>query len=367
MKRSLLLGALTVLTGCAPKEAPPPPAPSWAYEKTFSGGPVSLVLRLDRAEATLADRLTLEQELQVEPGFEAEFPEYLPEDFEGFAVTNIAASRGDSGSAAGSKGAAEAAAGPDRGIAGDAGAGDAPASDAPADDARPRSLRKRLTLEPERSGQLTIAPLAVYFHRSGQSEESSFLTEEVPVEVKGIEDIDSLTLADPRGILESPPEERSSSRATAVVLAAAGLLLIAGTVVVLRRRRSTAPPPEVPPHEVAYDALRRLVAMGLIEKGQVELFFVHLSAILREYIERRFHVRAPERTTEEFLDEATRDPALAQHRARLGRFLSLCDQVKFARHDPDEDSIQAAFDTLKQFLVETIPAGPVETPTRAAS
>lgn len=358
MKPSLLLGALMILTGCAPKEAPAPATPSWAYEKTFSGGPVSLVLRLDRAEATLADRLTLEQELQVEAGFEAEFPEYLPEDFEGFAVTDIATSKGDSGPAAGS----------DRGVKEDVGSGDARADDARPDDARPRWQRKRLTLEPERSGQLTIAPLAVYFHRSGQPEESSFLTEEVPVEVKGIEDIDSLTLADPRGILEAPPGERSSSKLTAVVLAAAGLLLlIAGTVVVLLRRRSAAPPREVPPHEIAYDALRRLVAMGLIEKGQVELFFVHLSAILREYIERRFHVRAPERTTEEFLEEATRDPALAQHHARLGRFLSLCDQVKFARHDPDEDSIQAAFDTLKQFLVETIPAEPVETPATVAS
>ena len=47
--------------------------------------------------------------------------------------------------------------------------------------------------------------------------------------------------------------------------------------------------------------------------------------------------------------------ALGAHRPRLGQFLSLCDQVKFARLQPDEAAIQGAFDVLKQFLGETTP------------
>jgi len=93
--------------------------------------------------------------------------------------------------------------------------------------------------------------------------------------------------------------------------------------------------------------------MGLVEKGEIERFFVILSAILREYIENRFLVRAPERTTEEFLEEAARDRALQGHRSRLGEFLSLCDQVKFARYTPEESAIQGAFDVTKRFLEET--------------
>ena len=111
--------------------------------------------------------------------------------------------------------------------------------------------------------------------------------------------------------------------------------------------------PPVPPHEVAYDALRRLLALRLIEKGEIERFFVFLSAILREYIESRFGVHAPERTTEEFLEEATRHRALESHRARLGEFLRLCDQVKFARYQPDDSTIQQAFDVVKRFIAET--------------
>ncbi len=50
---------------------------------------MSLIIRLDRVEASLADQITMEQELRAEPGFETEFPEYLPEDFEGLSVVGI--------------------------------------------------------------------------------------------------------------------------------------------------------------------------------------------------------------------------------------------------------------------------------------
>ncbi len=95
--------------------------------------------------------------------------------------------------------------------------------------------------------------------------------------------------------------------------------------------------------------------MRLLEKGEIERFFVILSAILRDYIERRFGVHAPERTTEEFLEEAAAHPALAKHRGRLGQFLSLADRVKFARYRPDDEAVQGAFDAAKQFISETTP------------
>ncbi len=123
-------------------------------------------------------------------------------------------------------------------------------------------------------------------------------------------------------------------------------------VYLLRHRKALIPPP-TPPHEIAYEALRRLVALDLVEKGEIELFFVYLSKILRDYVENRFEVMAPERTTEEFLQEAASHAALGVHQTSLGRFLSQCDQVKFARFEPDDATIQEAFDVVKQFLAET--------------
>ena len=320
------------------------PTPAWAYQKTIGdGGPVGFTLRLEKTEAGLADRILLEQELRVKEGFEADFPEYLPEDFEGLAVVDI--STAEALSPAGAP-AAAAAASPSSAAA---------AQGAPPGNQPPMSVRtKRLVLEPERSGDLAVAPLAVYFHPKGEAQESSFLTEEVPIHVKPLEDAGALALRPLRGIYETPPAPPSYRGLVAAVVAALLLAVVVGGLLLWRRRPRKAPRP-VPPHEIAYEALRRLLALQLIEKGEIELFFVILSAILRDYIESRFQVRAPERTTEEFLAEAARDPALSQHRARLAEFLALCDQVKFARFQPDDAAIQGAFDTLKRFLSETTP------------
>jgi hypothetical protein len=328
--------AALAIAGCG-RAAPEAPgsaaAPAWAYDREATGGPVSLRLRLDRVEATLADTITIEQELRVEDGFEADFPEYLPEDFEGFSVVEIdthsGAARAD-GAGQPARGGAEAASPP---VA---------------------ARRKRLVLEPERSGDLAIAPLAVYFRRAGEARESSFLSEEVPVHVKGLDDVGALALKEPIGIFAAPPRA-GGGRVLPWALAGGGAAALAAAGAVLWLRRPRKAPPPVPPHEVAYESLRRLVALGLIEKGEVEVFFVHLSAILRQYIENRFQVRAPERTTEEFLAEAAKNPALEHHRVRLGEFLQLSDQVKFARFRPEAATIQGAFDTLKSFLAETTP------------
>ena len=93
-RESLPLALLAIAAvGCGGSSdggsASKPGAAAWAYEKEFGPGPVRLVLRLDRTEATLADTILVEEELRIEEGFEAELPEYLPEDFEGFAVTDV--------------------------------------------------------------------------------------------------------------------------------------------------------------------------------------------------------------------------------------------------------------------------------------
>lgn len=335
---------LLLLAGCSSGgsgSGPPAPVkPTWAFEKTFNAGsPVTLTLRLDRTEADLSDRLVLEQELHIDPGFESDFPEYLPEDFEGFSVVEI---QGDSAhtQTPRAQGAAES--------------GETSGARTATTPPGPLVRRKQLTLEPDRSGSLAIAELAVYFHPAGKMEEQFFLTEEIKVDVKAPESLTGLTIEPSRGIFESPPSVGRSSLWPVLAAAAGVVVVVAGAYFVVSRRK-VALRPSPPPHELAYDALRRLVALGLVEKGQIELFFVHLTGILRDYIERRFEVRAPERTTEEFLEEAARHDALQTHRARLSQFLVLSDQVKFARFEPDPSAIQGAFDVVKQFLAETTP------------
>ncbi len=327
----LLIALLSSACGASRDDVPEKTAQqSWAYEKEFSGGPVSLILRFDRLQAGLADQIVCQQELRLEPGFEADFPEYLREDFEGFAVVHIEHEKPPTPADAKSV-----------------------ASVSTASDAVPLERRKTLILEPDWSGELYLAPLAVYFRRSGEDAESSFMTDEVKFVVSAPPDVGDLTLKDALSIFTAPAEESADNTAAWIL---AGLLAAtAGAAIWLKLRGRGGPKalPPTPPQEIAFDALRRLVALGLIEKGEIERFFVYLSSILREYIENRFAVRAPERTTEEFMREASLHPSLGQHRARLEDFLRVSDRVKFARYEPDAASIQQAFDVVKQFLSET--------------
>lgn len=83
-------------------------------------------------------------------------------------------------------------------------------------------------------------------------------------------------------------------------------------------------------------------------------FFVQLSDIVRRYLEDRFQLRAPEKTTEEFLEVAGGSPDLtAEHRGFLHQFLGYADRVKFARHLPKAEHVDEALAAAEHFLIQT--------------
>jgi len=75
---------------------------------------------------------------------------------------------------------------------------------------------------------------------------------------------------------------------------------------------------------------------------------------VRSYVERRFDIRAPELTTEEFLQVATARPEVDDdHRALLSEFLDRCDRVKFAGYRPESTESLATLDTARRFIEDT--------------
>jgi hypothetical protein len=134
------------------------------------------------------------------------------------------------------------------------------------------------------------------------------------------------------------------------------LALAAGAAVALwlRKRRSpktaTVPVPPLSPYEIAVRALRWLKE----ENPPVEQFYTRLSDIVRHYLEDRFRLRAPERTTEEFLYEVSQNGTLTQtHKELLGAFLQESDLVKFARHRPESADMNSAYSAAGKFVEET--------------
>jgi hypothetical protein len=126
----------------------------------------------------------------------------------------------------------------------------------------------------------------------------------------------------------------------------------------------------MPAHELAYQRLRELVAEDLVAQGRIKEFYERISNILRHYIEDRFELRAPERTTEEFLYELQGSGSLEMgDKYRLREFMTHCDLVKFAKLQPQANDIQKAFDLVKEFIEKTrsdlkVVEQPQETPAK---
>jgi len=135
-----------------------------------------------------------------------------------------------------------------------------------------------------------------------------------------------------------------------------GLLVLAGLVVLLRLLRTNlfgakvAKAPVVPPH---VRAKRRLQA-ALAHIDDPRLFCFEVSETLRVYLEERFQLRAPERTTEEFLSELQTSSALnREQKQSLAEFLQSCDLVKFARFEPTESALRELHDAALRLVDET--------------
>jgi hypothetical protein len=142
--------------------------------------------------------------------------------------------------------------------------------------------------------------------------------------------------------------------AIAGTLALLALGAFAARYLMTRRSRVAPAPPPTPPDQVARAALEALRARALIEHGAFKEFYSALTDIVRRYLEDRFHVRAPEMTTEEFLVATSRDGRLAPgHRRLLGEFLVESDLVKFAKHVPTTTDSERAFDAARRFVDET--------------
>ena len=188
------------------------------------------------------------------------------------------------------------------------------------------------------------------------------------------------------------------------IVYALALLLILAAVLILIGLFYKGKKVDVPLHPLSAQelALRRLAA--LLESRQYESdakgFFVELSDIVRWYVECLTGIRAPELTTEEFLENIRPEPgqaigfALSQtpyvvgldesrhgnfnrlqytrHTNRswggmaqsptpfigsletLVPFLESADIVKFAKHVPTEDEVMLAFRRAEQFVRERV-------------
>ena len=182
------------------------------------------------------------------------------------------------------------------------------------------------------------------------------LTDPITFQVKGLEEPATLEELAPIDGPAEPPLVPPSLKWPLVALGSVVGLAIVGVLLWKLTRRPPKPTPPIPAEEIAYQEFEWLVQQGFVDSGELKEFFFHLSRIVREYIERRFGLRAPESTTEEFLDELARSDLLVDaHKQILKRFLEKADMVKFAKYAPETNEITASFEAARDFVAETRP------------
>lgn len=228
---------------------------------------------------------------------------------------------------------------------------------------------QKYRLQPVSSGPQSVPPILIEFvdRRQGQRQAPEGQDAYELFTPRIDFDVQSVLPADASHELKPPLGELSITKPLTQTwgwwAAVTGLLITCGAVMFFWLRRRQQPAPQLSAYETAKRRLHQLRNRPLPAREEIDPFFVELSDIVRTYLERRFNLRAPELTTEEFLEVASASPDLSRaHQQTLRSFLQQADLVKFAGLQPPEEEMRKALDAADHFLEDTR----IETQSQAA-
>jgi hypothetical protein len=319
---AILIALVLSWGGCAKKQGGSTTA--WEAEVKAESGPVEVVVRVEKKTITLAETFRVQIEAMAKDGYEVTMPpasQILKDGNYGLRDWR------DMGKKL---------------------------------DAQNRLVRTvDIELDPFVSGEPNVPGLEFKFHKvaadpNEAAREYSVSTEPIDLKVTSLSSEPNAIgdIADIEPVMDMPGQFRAAW--WTVGIAAAIVAVVGGWFLLRRKGQAGLMKVMVPAHELAYQRLRELVAEDLVGQGRVKEFYERVSNILRHYIEDRFELRAPERTTEEFLYELQGSGVLeARDKDRLKDFMTSCDLVKFAKFQPEAGDIQKVFDLAREFIEKT--------------
>ena len=329
----LLASYSVALAGCGGAAEKAPETPN-GVEKVLERGPMTLTLRTSAESISTAETLSLTLSATLEDSYSVEFPNYpepveaetptpespapvVPPEFTSAGYEDATPVLGDDGKVT-----------------------------------RSRTYR----LEPFLEGTYNIPPLSVSFWKEveGDDEKSTAETEPVTITVASVLAPDAqpgvMDIAGPVAV-QNPTPWGLYIVLMLMLAAALGALYWYKYIRVVP---GPPPPLPIPPHVRALEALEAIEREKLVEKGLYKEYYIRVSDVLRHYMEDEFHLRAPERTTEEFLAEIQHNAVLGlQEQLLLRAFLRHCDLVKFAKAEPSSEEIRETFQTCEKFIIDS--------------
>lgn len=207
------------------------------------------------------------------------------------------------------------------------------------------------------TGSYNVPPAAINYILSDGTK-GAVETNDMFLEVKSVmkEGEKAEDIKDIKGPVEIKFNYRKAVIFGIIVLVLAAAAAIAVKFYLKHKKRIESIAAIIPPHVVALGELERIKRMSLDTEEMIKKYYIEISSIVRHYVENRFNLRAPERTTEEFLTELTgRDTLNKEHKGLLRDFLKQCDLVKFAKYGPSKDEIEGVYNSARKFIEDTIP------------
>ncbi|WP_426582839.1 hypothetical protein [Mucilaginibacter sp. R-33] len=139
-----------------------------------------------------------------------------------------------------------------------------------------------------------------------------------------------------------------------------GLIIIGAVVYYLLKRPKKEViveevKPDIPLHIQALQKLEEIKNKQLWQHDQVKQYYIELSDVVREYLEKRYNIQALEQTSEEIFASLRRMDIASEDRNLLRQLLILADMVKFAKEKPAANENEKSMENAVTFIKDTQP------------
>lgn len=207
------------------------------------------------------------------------------------------------------------------------------------------------------TGEFEIAPLTIQYRLPGDTTFQSLSTSPIQIVVESVKPSMAGDIRDIKPPVDIPKNWWLFFLQIGIGLALCGAVI--GGVFLYRRWKAgrgllpVREAPLKPPHEIALEALDRLKNSDLLQKGEIKLFFIELSEIIRRYIGDRYFVVAMEMTTTEVLEKLSQMGLSEEIFQFFEEFFRRCDLVKFAKYVPSQDEIRETTDMAYTLIHKT--------------
>ena len=227
----------------------------------------------------------------------------------------------------------------------------------------PSSMSATWTIAVFDTGWVRIPVLPVVLKNQNQFD--TIYTNDIPIRVTPVEP-DSTGLIPIKDIYRQPFSLIYYKKYIPHLLGLAALII--GLIYWWKHRKKNQVIPETMvveplPHDWAFNALNDLEARRLWQGGDVKEHYSILTSILREYLERRYAIRALEQTSDEILVQLRTQQLNISLLEDTRQLLSVSDLIKFAKADPGIDIHAATIERVRHFVKQTMQFPALLTPS----